>query len=399
MLKRNANKIKFILCGSILSLIIILGYSQNKKDVLYSKRNEIIKEIEYTTKLLNNTSKKKDKTIQKIRLLDNKIEKRKKLINLYKDEIKKLEYRINEKENRIDRLTIALENQKKLYADFVYYAYKNHNNYTSAIYLLASETLNQFYLRKKYLEQLGEARKKKVEIISSIKKTINYEINELVNSKNKKNKSLVALNSEQKEYTKERKERKRRVGELSKEEKELRKEIRNKKRIEAEIAKKIEEIIAEEAKRNNYAVLTPEQQLISNNFESNKGRLPWPTRQGLITEKFGKHTHPIIPNVEVFNSGIDISTINNEKVRAIFDGVVSKIFSIKGANYTVIMRHGAYYSVYHNLVQIEVNVGDNIKTKDIIGKVSKEINGGNSIVHLEIWKGLEKLDPEKWISK
>lgn len=400
MRRRVVNRRIFVCVVLFFAIIFSANIiSQTKKSQLSTKREKLLKEIEYTTKLLNSTTEKKGKTLQRIHLIDKKLAKRKEIIELYRMQLVGINGEIADKEERIKKLNQELDIQKKYYADFIYYAYKNQNNYNSTIFLLASNTLNQFYLRKKYLDQLREARLKKMVLVKTIAERINFEVKTLLKTKDEKSRSILAMENEKRELSSEKKEREKRVNELSNEEKSLKAEIAEKRRIEEEIAKRLEELIREEAKNNNFATLTPEQQLVSNNFESNKGRLPWPTKQGLITEKFGKHQHPVISSVQTFNSGVDITTIDNEYVRAIFNGAVSKIFSIKGANYTVIVRHGAYYSVYHNLTDIRVNVGDNIKTKDIIGRVSKRSSDGSSIVHLEIWKGLEKLNPEEWISK
>jgi septal ring factor EnvC (AmiA/AmiB activator) len=400
MLRKNVNKILVVIVLNIL-VSLCIGYylnGQRKKDDLENKRNKIIQEIEYSTKLLKSTSDKRGKTVQRLRLIDKKLSKRNELISLYKHQLDRIDIEITEKEKKIERLNVDLKHHNKLYAEFIYYAYKNNNEYNSIIFLIASKTLNQFYLRKKYLEQLREARLKKMNLVKSIKLRIDLEVNTLIKDKERKRNALIALSEEQRNLKIEKEERKSRAEELKKEERSLRNEIKEKKKIEREIERAIEAIISEEAKKNKFIALTPEQKLISNDFEKNKGRLPWPTRQGIITQKFGKHRHPVIKSFETFNSGVDISTIQNEYIRVIFSGTVSKIFSIKGANYTVIVRHGAYYSVYHNLIDIKVNVGDELRTKDIIGRVSTRNQDNSSIVHLEIWKGLEKLNPEEWIS-
>ncbi len=390
MQKRVVNRFLSFSIILALSLIFILTRAQTRKDKLNSKREKILKEIEYSTKLLNSTSDKKGETIQRLRIIDKKLTQRQQLIDLYKEQIKNITLQVKEKESRIKKLNIELDNQRRLYAEYIYYAYKNNNDYNTIVYLLASSTLDQFYLRKKYIDQLREARVKKVNLVKAITLRIDYEVKTLIDDKEEKKKSLKMLSREQRNLAEEKTDRERKVTELAQEEKALRLEIKQKKKVQGEIEKMIESIIREEAKKNSFSAMTPEQKLISDDFEKNRGRLPWPTRQGIITERFGKHRHPVIKSFETFNSGIDITTIQNEYVRAIFKGTVSKIFSIKGANYTVIVRHGSYYSVYHNLTEISVNVGDNLKTKDIIGKVSSRNKDNSSIVHLQPLKLLSK---------
>ncbi len=398
MLRKIVNKVFFILVLVSVGSIYFYLFSQDKKDDLFEKKKIVQQEIEYTNKLLKATTKKRGKTVQNIRLIEQKIKKRQKLISLYQREIIEINSTIDLKEKRIDALSAELDKQKKYYADFIYYAYKNKSDYTVAVYLLASNTLNQFYMRKKYMDQLKEARSEKINLIKVLKREIDKEINTLLKEKSSKESTVKTLKEERILLSHERASRESHVKELINDENLLKKQIRDKKRIAAEIASKIEELIREEAKKDKYSKLTPEQLLISDNFERNKGRLPWPTRQGVITEGFGKHMHPVIPGVQTFNSGIDITTAKDEYVRSIFSGTVSRIFSVKNSNYSIIIRHGSYYSVYNNLVNIKVKVGDNVKTKDIIGSVAYNSIDDCYSLELLIYKGYDKLNPEQWLS-
>ena len=397
MLNRYVSKTIWV--TFIVALLFSVGiHAQSNKEDLYKKREKILKEIEYTSKLLEATAKKKGNSVNKVKLINSKISKREKLINNYENEIQVIDNKIKDRGQNIQRLETELEKQRRLYADFIRYSYKNHNHYSTAIYLLASKNMNQLYLRKKYLEQLKDARKAKMVLIGKLHAKINHEINTLQEDKTEKAEAINRLKTEKSSLASEKVNRERIVTNLTLEEGELRKQIDDKRKIEEEIARKLEDIIRAEAKKSKYAKLTPEQQLVATDFERNKGRLPWPTRQGVITEKFGEHFHPVIKGVKVRNNGIDISTMEGEQVRSIFEGEISKIFSIKGANYTVIIKHGTYYTVYHNLYDVVVNVGDKIKTKQEIGRVSKNRNGDDASVHFEIWKGMDKLNPELWIS-
>ena len=90
--------------------------------------------------------------------------------------------------------------------------------------------------------------------------------------------------------------------------------------------------------------------------------------------------------------------MTNSKARAVFNGEVSKVFTIKGANTTVIIRHGNYYTVYHNLKNVKVKAGDIVLTKDYIGDIYTDSYNSQTIIHFEVWKELEKQNPEDWLS-
>jgi septal ring factor EnvC (AmiA/AmiB activator) len=190
------------------------------------------------------------------------------------------------------------------------------------------------------------------------------------------------------------------VQSLSKKERQLRKELEEKKRVASKIESEIARIIEEEKKKVIKSDKTPEQKLIGESFAENKGRLPWPVEKGIITSQFGIQKHPVLKYVTEDNIGIEITSLGKTSVRSIFKGEVTSVFPIRGANMTVIIRHGKYLSVYQNIIDVKVKKGDKIETKQEIGNVFCETEKGNkAILKFMIFEENEKLDPESWISK
>ncbi len=403
MIKLNITKKIIVKNNLLISLIFIFLpfcnlYSQSKQDLL-KKRDELLKELTLSSKLLEETTKRKGSTVEAVRIINSKINSRNTLIDNYNNEIELINIKVEDRKETINKLELSLEEQKKLYAEILKYSYKNYNYYTKAVYLLASKNVSQFYLRKKYLQQIDDARKEKVLLIEAVRNQINIEL--VLLEQDKKN-IIIGLENISAENLKLRQEKNRKekfIKQLQGEEKDLIKLIEEKRRVEEQITKEIEKLIADEAKKNRYAKLTPEQQLVSDSFEKNKGKLPWPTRQGIITDGFGEHYHQVLKNVKVRNNGIDISTPAETAVRSIYDGTVSKVFAIKGSNSTIIVRHGNYYTVYHNVIDVQVKAGDEVKTKTVIGKAGLLEDSNSGSVHFEVWKGLEKLDPQSWITQ
>jgi septal ring factor EnvC (AmiA/AmiB activator) len=190
------------------------------------------------------------------------------------------------------------------------------------------------------------------------------------------------------------------VKSLSKKEKQLQKELEEKKRIADKIEREIARIMEDERKRAIKSDNTPEQKLIGENFAENRGRLPWPVEKGIITSQFGIQKHPVLKYVTENNIGIEITSMGKTAVRSIFKGEVAKVFTIPGANTTIIIRHGKYLTVYQNVVDLKVKSGDKVETKQEIGNVFCETGNGNkAILKFMIFEEKEKLDPESWISK
>jgi septal ring factor EnvC (AmiA/AmiB activator) len=157
---------------------------------------------------------------------------------------------------------------------------------------------------------------------------------------------------------------------------------------------------SESTSSQSVSTLTREESLISGSFERNQGRLPWPTASGFISGHFGIQQHPILKYITTNNKGIYIKTPAGGTARAVFEGVVTQRFSIPGSNYGVIIQHGNYRTVYANLTQIFVNIGDHVNAKQAIGKIyTDDDNGNKTELYFQVWKDKNLQNPEKWISR
>jgi septal ring factor EnvC (AmiA/AmiB activator) len=271
------------------------------------------------------------------------------------------------------------------------------------MYLLASENINQFYQRIKYLKYLKEYRERKVLELENLMAEKEKTSAEMLRARNEKASLLTEKEAENRQLVRERNQRSNIINQLAQDEQKLRRDIQEKERIRKELEDKIRKIIEEEAKKSSsntpFTSLTPEQKLLGNSFLANKGRLPWPVERGVVTADFGLINHPVLSGVKISNNGIDISTAPGGKARAIFDGQVSSVFAILGANYAVIIQHGEYLSVYQNLVDLKVKAGDKVITKQEIGTIHADPDENMAVLHLQIWKSKEIMDPKFWLSK
>ena len=111
---------------------------------------------------------------------------------------------------------------------------------------------------------------------------------------------------------------------------------------------------------------------------------------------YGRQKHIVFSGVETFNNGIDIATDKNTVVRSVFDGVVSRIFFIKGAGKAVLINHGEYFSVYSGLKDVQVKAGEKILAKEKLGMVITNEENVTQL-HFEIWRGYNKENPSNWL--
>ena len=385
---------------------IFAGNSQSINE-LQKQKLEAVREIEYTTRLLKETQRNQTASLDRLNLLNRQITRRNDLIaNIHKEIILYQSF-IDANSSAIQMLTEDVENIKKEYAAFIRSAYRNKNAGNKAIFLLSAENFNQAYRRLLYLKRYSANRYSQSEAIGVIQDVLGKNIAKLAQQKKIKELLVGETKNETLKLSTEKVQQNKEVQNLQKKQKSLMQKLREQKQIEQRLENDIQRIIEEEARKSGAPVgksyaMTPEQKLIGDNFEQNKSRLPWPVERGAITERFGINPHPVLTHVEVKNNGVNITTEPGAKVRAVFNGEVTRVFGITGGNSSIIIRHGLYLSVYSNLKEVIVKKGDKVTTRQVIGTVFTESEDGNSkssVLKFQIWRDKQKLDPEDWISR
>lgn len=396
---RNSKGYVFVL------LILCLGlncYAQGSKN-LENQRKRIKEDIVLIESIINETRKKKSESTNELRIINKKIELTNNYINNIESEIENLERNINDNILLIQSLEKDLEDIRDGYARLIYQSYVQRRGENFILYVMSANSFNQAYKRIKYMQLYTEYKKRQIDLIIAFEKVIKRKNKELIESKLKREIIIKERENELFTIIKERKSREDIIQKLKKREKELLREIEIKRKIAEDLEREIERIIEEERRKKNarsiYETLTPEERILSGNFEKNKGMLPWPTNKGIITGRFGIQQHPVLKNVKIRNDGIFISTIENEYARAIFNGYVSKIFSLPGSNFAIIIKHGNYYTLYHNIDKVYVKEGEKVVTKQRIGRIFTDTEKNETILQFQVWREMEKSDPEDWLSK
>jgi septal ring factor EnvC (AmiA/AmiB activator) len=391
---------KYLILTNLVFWIIINCLFAQSKAELEEKRNATLNEITYVDNMLKSTSKKKEEGMNAVKIIGNKLNLRESVIRGMSSEINLLSERIELNTIAIDMMESDLIDLRKDYARAVVNSYKSQKQNPELVYILSAKDFNQGYKRLKYLQQVTKFRRKESEIIMELKDQIMSTKERLQNdlsrisdlkSREEQQKSLLQTEQERKQEI---------VKSLSKKEKQLQKDLEEKRRIAEKIEKEISRLMEAERKKTVKSESTPEQKLIGENFAENRGRLPWPVERGIITSQFGIQKHPVLKYVTENNIGIEITSSGKTSVRSIFKGEVARIFSVQGANMIIIIRHGKYLSVYQNIVDLKVKLGDKVETKEEIGSVYCDTENGNkSILKFMICEEKEYLNPEVWIAK
>ena len=425
-------KLKYIVLSlGVLSLLLLFPFSTfaqgakgKTKAQLEQEIQSLQKEIATANQLLRQTAKTRELTLNEVAILNQKIRQREQLIRAYNEQLAVLDQEINQGQSRISSLNADLGNLRKEYAKMITFAYKNRSQYVRLGFLFASENFNQAFRRLRYIQQFSEARKVKMQQISSAEQQISGEVEANRQAREQQAALLQDEQAQQQALEQERAELNTQVARLRTQEAGIQQDIRNKQQQAQKLQKAIDDIIAEEIRKANEEAekrrreaeakkekptsttsssgnmaLTPSEQTLSSNFASNKGKLPWPVERGVISSSFGKHTSVVSDRVTVTNNGIDIATTEGAKARAVFDGVVTNVTKLSGTNMVVIIRHGEYFTVYSNLESVSVKSGDQVKTKQPIGVVHTNRTENKTELHFELLKEIQRQDPANWLSK
>ena len=411
---------------TLLTLTIAVG--QTIKELEEQRRNAL-RRLETTSKVLSETKKTQRSSLNKLNIINKNINERKSLINHINKEISTLDTEINKLNSETRKLERELETYKADYANMVREAYINRSVYSKILFVLSAETFDQSFRRLRYMQEYSEYRKEQMRKIENTKLEIAKKTEQLAHHKKTQVDIKSQKSAEQQKLISDQRKENSVYSDLKKKEKTLQADLKKQQKIANDLNRKIEALIAEEVRKaeekrrkeeqarrakepeskepaakprtaeTGYA-MTKEEKLISGNFAANSGRLPWPVDRGFISGKFGVQPHPTLKYVTTNNKGIYIQTPSRTNARAVFEGVVTQRFSVPGSNNGVIIQHGQYRTVYANLTNIYVRVGQKVDAKQSIGQIYTDPENDNKTeLFFQIWKDRTILNPESWISR
>ena len=421
----------FLLCFACLCLLGASAQTTKKIKELENQRSELQQQIAESETLLRSTKKDVKSQLDNLALINGQIEDRKKYIRIIERDVKSLNNDIATLQRQLKSLQRELKEKKDRYEASVQYMYRNKSIQEKLMFIFSAENLSQTYRRLRYVREYADFQRLQAVEIERKQKQVEAKKAELELTRAAKEKLLKESEDEKKKLEKQEKEKQTILNGLKRKQRNIQSEINKKRRtadkLNARIDRLIEEEIekarkrAEEEARKEAAKkgkkpaekttaskapvekgtvdkfrMNSEDRQLSGAFESNKGRLPMPiTGAYVIVGRYGQYA--VAKNVRLDNKGIDIRGKEGAKARAVFDGEVSAIFKYNGLN-NVLIRHGNYISVYCNLSSVSVAKGSKVKTRDEIGAVHKDASG-NVVLHFQLRKETQKLNPEVWLKR
>lgn len=407
-------KLRWLIGLLLLALHMPLN-AQSSRKALEAKRKRVQRELEQSQRILKSTKTKKKATLHQLSTLKRVIIQRRELIVSLEQEIVATEEEIVRQYEQLTVLQKELETVKTQLNETVKKAYKTRKTGRELAFVFSSKNIKQALRRWKYLRKVSDYRRFQIVQLKDQQIKVQNAIDALNRVRKEKSALLLSQERERKKLENDEESKSRLVKTLSKKESSLNRQIKQKQKQMAKLNAAIKaaikrEIEAERRRRKREAARrskakgssssanrkTPEAVKLSSAFERNKGGLPWPVNRGFISQTFGVHKHPEFRNITLQNNGVDITTNNNETVRAVFNGSVSAILSIPGQGDAVLVNHGDFFTVYSRMTNISVRKGQKIKTGQKLGSVMTD-EENKTILQFQVWEGQEKQDPQIWL--
>ena len=374
---------------------------------LEEERREALRRIEATNQMLTQTQRSQRSSVNQLNLLNNNIRERQSLIGTINREVSQLNEEIILLGLQQQELTNRLNVLKADYARLVQESFIKRNFHNRIMFIFSAETFNQSMRRLRYLQEFTTHRREQAAEIQRVSAEISERHQQAERHRLTRLSVSQQREAEVRRLAQDQTAQQRTLNDLRSQEQRLQRELREQQQRATRLNQQIEQMIAEEVRRSQQQqqatginALTREQQLISGNFEANRGRLPWPVERGTISGRFGVQPHPVLRNVTTNNRGIYIQTPAGSVARAVFDGEVTRRFSVPGNNNAVIIRHGMYYTVYANLTEIFVREGEKVTPRQQIGRIFTDTENDNRTeLYFEIRKEINPLNPELWITR
>ena len=429
---------KLLLFFFLLLLPVSPLFAQSNKLIkeLESKRGALQKQIVESETLLITTKKDVGSQLKGLAALTGQIEERRRYILTINNDVESIERELSSLGRQLTRLQRDLKDKKKKYESSVQYLYKNRSIEEKLMFIFSAKSLAQTYRRMRYVREYATYQRLQGEEVLKKQEQLNRKKAELQQVKAAKEGLLKEREEEKVKLEAQEKEQKLLVANLKKKQRGLQNELNKKRREANQLNARIDRLIAEEIEKarkraaeearreaaarkkagektatastsakpkaqplDTYSMSKADREL-SGNFANNRGKLPMPiTGAYIITSHYGQYSVEGLRNVKLDNKGIAIQGKPGAQARAIFNGKVAAVFKLNGL-FNILVRHGNYISVYCNLSSALVKQGDDVTTKQTLGQIfSDGADNGRTVLHFQLRKEKEKLNPEPWLNR
>ena len=388
-------------------MLVVQGQSRS---ALEKQKKDLQKQISKIDAAIASNKKQQSANTVQLQSLRQKVKIRQGIVNNINREIGGLDRDIEINRAEVSRLERELDTLRSSYARMCVNYYNNKSEGLRLMYILSSTSLSQAYARSQYIKEYTSAIRRRGEEVRAKSVETQSSIDRLEKLKGEKKVLLSEQKKEMTELSTDQKRIERIQASLKKNRKQLDRDMKNARNTAARIQKEINDIIHREIEAQNkkaggskksssgQLALTPEAKALSASFAQNKGKLPWPVERGVIFMHHGRQQYPgTTAYVDV--PGVLIATTQGAMARAVFAGEVIRVQVKSDGLYMVFVQHGNYFTVYVDLLTVNVKKGDKVTTKQTIGRINTDKFENKTILNFSLYYNNQKQNPELWLAK
>ncbi len=370
------------------------------------QQKELQKQIAATEQMISDNDKSVLSQSRDIKLREDEISKRKALLTSMQDEIESIRQDEDSLRQVIARLKQQYQGKQEKYAAAVQHIYKWRSGYDEWLFVLSASDVTESMRRIRYLRQYSRWREQEAHSLQRQRLATESVQEKLTLVRQDREAVMSNLQKERDALAKKQAKQQSALNKLKSKQRELKQALARDQKKQKEIQKMITKLIEEERKKSNGqqtggqkgsstkktgpAIYTPaEIEQLTGSFRQNKGKMPYP-----VDSPYSILTH----YTKDGNYSITLSSTVGAQACAIFEGTVQRVVK-SSEDYTVIVCHGEYMSVYSNLSVCHVKEGDKLKMRQSIGKIKEDIDGHCVELMFWIFGKSEAENPEQWLKK
>lgn len=431
---------KKVLLILICFLAIHTGFAQQQdRAKMENERREIQRQIQELQSNYNKVRGQTKASLAQLALLQHKLQLQDRLIGNINREINILSNDIYTSNLELNRLQRQMDTLRMQYAKSVVYAYKNTNSYDYLNFIFSATSFNDALKRVSYLKSYRNYRQQQAKTIAETQSLIESRKQQLLGKQSQKKSALQNQQVQLNVLSEQKKEKATVVNKLKAQAKDLSKQLATKKKRDSQLKSQIAAVIRREIERarreeearvkreaderararanaaasgstapttetatttrkatSSYLTLNEGQRTLAASFERNRGNLPWPVDNGVVSIPFGTSS---VGGIKIDNPCITISTPSaGTTVKAVFDGQVSSVSNL-GDAMMVMIRHGKYFTVYSNLSSASVSVGSAVHTGQPIGRTAEADDGSGGQLDFYLMIEKQNVNPIPWLNR
>lgn len=412
---------------------------QMSRQAYEKQQKDLQRQIRETEKLISTNNKSVSSQRRDIKIREDEIRKRQALINSKHREIEAIKVEEDSLHREIRNLENTHSATQKKYASAMRHLYKWRSGYDELLFVISAKDLLEGMRRVRYLRRYGEWRKSQANLLEQQRVATVEAKTALAQVRADHENVLKEIDQERVSLAQKQQEQQAQLADLQKKNKELQTELSRDRKKMAEVEKTIQRLIEEEIRKAEEARRKAEEEArrkeearkareaknkgtstassgksnssnssrstvhntakvrkddaynkLSGSFANNRGRLPYPLD---ATFAFVDHYNP-----GNGNSSIVLSTRVGAHACAIYEGVVQTCLQTN-EEWTIIVQHGNYRSVYMNLRNVDVRVGQKVSTRQQLGTLKTEPESNRAELRFWIYQNANAVNPERWLKR